>query len=49
LRKKWEQEEAAEQGILRKRLMKIDPTEAQKHHPHSTRYIIRALEIFEKT
>lgn len=36
-------------GSLRKRLNAIDPTEAAKHHPHSTRYITRALEIYEKT
>jgi tRNA dimethylallyltransferase len=29
--------------------MKIDPEEAQKHHPHSTRYLIRALEIYHTT
>jgi tRNA dimethylallyltransferase len=29
--------------------MKIDPEEAQKLHPHSTRYLIRALEIFHST
>jgi tRNA A37 N6-isopentenylltransferase MiaA len=49
LREKREKEEQVEPGILWKRLMAIDPTEAQKHHPHSTRYIIRALEIYEKT
>lgn len=49
LRAKRESEEQAEPGILWKRLMAIDPIEAKKHHPNSTRYIIRALEIFEKT
>ncbi len=49
LREKREKEEQVEPGILWKRLMAIDPTEAQKHHPNSTRYIIRALEIHEKT
>ena len=34
---------------MRKKLHAIDPTEAKKHHPNSTRYIIRALEIYEKT
>lgn len=49
LREKREKDEQTEPGILRKRLMQIDPDEAKKHHPHSTRYIIRALEIYEKT
>jgi tRNA dimethylallyltransferase len=40
---------AWEPGLLWKRLNAIDPTEAAKHHPNSTRYIIRALEIYEKT
>jgi tRNA A37 N6-isopentenylltransferase MiaA len=30
-------------------LSKIDPEEAQKHHTNSTRYIVRALEIFHKS
>jgi tRNA A37 N6-isopentenylltransferase MiaA len=29
--------------------MKIDPEEAQKLHPNSTRYLIRALEIYHTT
>jgi tRNA dimethylallyltransferase len=29
--------------------VKIDPEEAKKHHPNSTRYIVRALEIFHKS
>ncbi len=49
LRDKWSAEEEKEPGILRKRLQEIDPEEANKHHPNSTRYIIRALEIYEKT
>lgn len=49
LRAKREQAEATQQGLLRKKLYKVDPEEAKKHHPNSTRYIIRALEIFEKT
>ena len=49
LREKWYAEEEAEPGILRQRLHKVDPEEAAKHHPNSTRYIVRALEIFEKT
>ena len=49
LRSQREALETKEQGILRKKLYEIDPEEAQKHHPNSTRYIIRALEIFEKT
>lgn len=49
LRAQREALEAKEQGILRKKLYEVDPEEAKKHHPNSTRYIIRALEIFEKT
>jgi tRNA A37 N6-isopentenylltransferase MiaA len=29
--------------------MKLDPEEAAKLHPKSTRYIVRALEIFYKS
>lgn len=29
--------------------MKFDPEEAAKLHPKSTRYIVRALEIFHKS
>lgn len=49
LREKWYAEEEKEPEVLRKRLQKIDPEEAQKHHPNSVRYIVRALEIYEKT
>ncbi len=34
---------------LYEQLQKCDPDEAMKHHPHSIRYILRALEIYEKT
>lgn len=30
-------------------LHKIDPIEAARHHPSSTRFIIRALEIYHQT
>lgn len=33
-------------GILHQELSKIDPEEAAKLHPKSTRYIVRALEIY---
>lgn len=36
-------------GFLFNQLQKIDPLEAQKHHPNSLRYLLRALEIYEKT
>ncbi|HCB51914.1 TPA: hypothetical protein DEP21_05120 [Patescibacteria group bacterium] len=49
LRKKLEEEENAQPGILYKRLQEIDPGEAHKHHPNSLRYIIRALEIYHTT
>lgn len=41
--------ERLQPGFLFDTLMKLDPQEAQKHHPHSLRYILRALEICEKT
>lgn len=41
-----EQREAADPGILHRELQSIDPQEAARHHPHSVRYIIRALEIY---
>ncbi len=41
--------EEKEPGILHKELMKLDPEEASKLHPKSTRYIVRALEIFYKS
>lgn len=30
-------------------LNSVDPVEAQKHHPSSIRFVIRAIEIYEKT
>lgn len=36
-------------GSLRKELEAIDPVEAQRHHPKSLRYIIRALEIYHES
>lgn len=41
--------EAQQEWILHKELMKLDPEEAAKLHPKSTRYIVRALEIFHKS
>lgn len=41
--------EEKEPWILHKELMKFDPEEAGKLHPKSTRYIVRALEIFYKS
>lgn len=49
LREQWYEQEKKQPGSLRKKLNAIDPEEAAKHHPNSTRYIVRALEIFEKT
>lgn len=34
---------------MRQQLYAIDPEEANKHHPHSLRFIIRALEIYHTT
>jgi len=36
-------------GILHQELTKVDPEEASKLHPKSTRYIVRALEIYYKS
>ena len=49
LREKWYKEDEDEPGILWKMLHHVDPIEAARHHPNSTRYIVRALEIYEKT
>lgn len=35
--------------FLFKQLQLVDPNEAMKHHPNSLRYLLRALEIYEKT
>lgn len=48
-RKSLELLESKEPGILRSKLQEIDPIEAIKNHPNSTRYIIRALEIYHAT
>lgn len=44
-----EAKELENPGFLYLELSKIDPEEAQKHHPNSTRYLIRALEIYYTT
>lgn len=49
LRKELEEKEAHTPWILHHELSKIDPAEAQKLHPNSVRYIIRALEIYYGT
>ena len=49
LREELEKKEAEEPWYVHKELSKVDPEEASKLHPNSTRYIIRALEIFYKT
>lgn len=49
LRKKLEDKEIKKPWILYKELMEIDTQEANKLHPNSIRYIIRALEIYHKT
>lgn len=49
LRKQLEEKELNNPGALHKELLNIDPEEANKLHPNSIRYIIRALEIFYKT
>lgn len=49
LRRCYEQKERKNPGILHQNLKDIDPESASQIHPNSTRYIIRALEIYEKT
>lgn len=49
LRAELEAEEAQKPGFLWQELNKVDPEEAQKLHPNSTRYLVRALEIYKKT
>jgi tRNA dimethylallyltransferase len=49
LRAKLYEQEEKEPGFLHKELAKIDPQEAQKIHYKSTRYLVRALEIFHTT
>ena len=49
LRTDLEKKEAENPGFLHEQLKAIDPEEAQKLHPNSTRYLIRALEIFYLT
>lgn len=48
-RSEMEKLERETPGYLHNALMKIDPNEAEKLHPNSTRYIIRALEIFHES
>ena len=48
-RKKLYMQEKEHPWSLYQELQKIDPKEAQKLHPNSLRYIVRALEIYYKT
>lgn len=50
IRKKLEREEAKNgRGYLHEKLRKVDPPAALKIHPHDTKRIIRALEVFALT
>lgn len=49
LRESRYKEEEATPWSLWKKLNEVDPVEAMRHHPNSSRYIVRALEIYEKT
>ena len=44
-----EKMESDQPGILHKLLAELDPEDAQNHHPHSIRFIIRSLEIYHQT
>lgn len=48
-RKSLEMLETQNPGTLWSKLQDIDPIEASKNHPNSTRYLIRALEIYHIT
>jgi tRNA dimethylallyltransferase len=41
--------EGKDPGYLHKELERVDPDEAKKIHPKSTRYLVRALEIFHSS
>ena len=45
-RDRLEELESKNPGTVWKMLQEIDPIEAAKNHPHSTRFIVRALEIY---
>jgi len=49
LRKKLYAQEDTQPWFLHQKLQKVDPKEAQKIHPNSLRYLIRALEIHHET
>ena len=49
LRDELYKQEEAEPGSLHRELTKVDPEEAGKIHPKSTRYLVRALEIYKTT
>jgi len=49
LRERLYKMEKENPGILYKKLQEVDPLEAQKLHPNTLRYIVRALEIYYKT
>ena len=48
-RERLEREETAEPGSAHRRLQTVDILAAEKLHPHDSRRIIRALEVFETT
>jgi len=48
-RAEMEQKEEESPWFLYEQLQAVDPEEAQKHHPNSLRYLLRALEIYTKT
>lgn len=48
-RKQLQDLESEHPGILHQMLVQVDPIDANLHHPHSTRFIIRSLEIYHHT
>lgn len=49
LREELFAKEEKDPGFLHRELTRLDPQEAAKLHPKSTRYLVRALEIFHTT
>jgi len=49
LREQLYTQEESDPGSLHRELMEVDPEEASKIHPKSTRYLVRALEIYRTT
>ena len=49
LRRRLQEENAGEPGLLHRRLAEVDPAAAAKLHPNDLRRIVRALEVYHAT